>query len=151
MRHLLPFEPGRKGLTLVVLLSLLVCRCGSPMGTPGGADTTTDGGSTSDAGPNGGQAAFILNIINYNNGCSVTEDGGTYTPMAAFVAGSHVGLHATPVAGQAWGYWTGTDGDTGSSHDSNMATTVTMDANKQVLACCPSAPPAAQVCPTPMP
>jgi hypothetical protein len=57
-----------------------------------------------------------------------------------------VNLHATPATTFVWGYWTGTDADTG-SHDPNMAATVTMNANKTVLACCPRPPPETQTCP----
>jgi hypothetical protein len=139
MRQLLTFG-------LASLFALLTCQCGSSMQNGQvGADTTN-----TDAGPDGGQEAFILTIINYNDGCSITEDGSPYRPMSAAVAGTVVALNATPVPGYSWGYWTGTDGDTG-SNDANMATTVTMNANKQVVACCPLAPPSAQVCPTPMP
>jgi hypothetical protein len=35
-----------------------------------------------------------------------------------------------------WGYWTGTDGAT-NGNDTSMHTTVTMDADKSVQACCP--------------
>ena len=45
-------------------------------------------------------------------------------PLAALVVGSVAQLDASPQPGYVWGYWTGTDGDTGSG-DHNMATTVT--------------------------
>jgi hypothetical protein len=120
----------------------------------GGCDSTTltrvDGGPT-DGGPDGGNQAVILTIGDYQNWCTVTVDGdGGYRPMAAFVLGSVVQLSASPQPGYVWGYWTGTDGDSGHG-DTNQATTVTMNANKQVVACCPEAPPAAQTCPSPMP
>ena len=71
-------------------------------------------------------------------------------PLAALVVGSVAQLDASPQPGYVWGYWTGTDGDTGSGDD-NMATTVTMNRNKQVVACCPQSPPAAQICASPIP
>ncbi len=148
-----------RGLTLVTFLCLGPVGCGSSMqngqasselisgSTPDGGDSTSDAGLP---GTDGGQAAALLSIINYNNGCSITEDGGAFRLMSAFAIGSVVALEATPLQGYAWGYWTGTDFD-GGSMDVNMATTVTMNGDKLVVACCPTAPPAAQVCPTPMP
>jgi hypothetical protein len=113
--------------------------------------TAVDGGPKPDAGPDGGNVAVILTVSNYLNWCNVTVDGdGGYIPMAAFVVGTVVDLDASPKTGYVWGYWTGTDGDTGSG-DHNMATTVTMTANKEVIACCPASPPAAQTCPSPTP
>ncbi len=109
--------------------------------------TAADGGSN----PDGGNVAVILTLSNYSDWCSVTVDGdGGYIPMAAFVVGAVVDLDASPKPGYVWGYWTGTDGDTGGG-DRNMSTTVTMTTNKEVVACCPQSPPAAQTCPTPMP
>jgi hypothetical protein len=103
-----------------------------------------------DGGPDGGNVAVILTISDYLNWCNVTVDGdGGYMPMAAFVVGAVVDLDASPKTGYVWGYWTGTDRDTGSG-DPNMATTVTMTTSKEVVACCPQSPPAAQICPTPM-
>jgi Divergent InlB B-repeat domain len=113
--------------------------------------TSTDAGPNLDAGPDGGNVAVILTISDYLNWCSVTVNGdGGYIPMAAFVVGSVVQLDASPKPAYVWGYWTGTDGDTGSG-DTKMATTVTMDASKEVVACCPQAPPATQTCPRPIP
>ena len=152
-------------LTRLAFLCILSVGCGSSMkngqassdltsgSTTDGGGLATDGGdATLDAGlgPDGGQGAALLNIIDYNNGCSITEDGGAYRLISAFVVGSVVALDATPLPGYAWGYWTGTDFD-GGGMDVKLATTVTMNENKLVVACCPTALPAAQVCPTPIP
>ena len=158
-----------RDIALVAALSVFVCRCGTSMQngrtpadtSPGSTSdaglapsdagvTTGDAGADMGSGADAGQAVFLLNILNYNTGCSITEEGGTYRTLAAFFAGSVVSLDAAALPGYAWGYWTWTDGDTGSG-DMNMAATVTMNANKQVVACCPLAPPGAQVCPAPMP
>ena len=55
------------------------------------------------------------------------------------------------VTGFEWGYWVGTVGDTGASHDTMMMTTVKMDKDRTVQACCPFAtgPQAHQPCPAP--
>ncbi len=95
--------------------------------------------------------AVLLTITNYLDWCSITVDGdGGYIPTAAYLVGTVVDLDASPKPGYVWGYWNGTDGDTGSG-DPKMATTVTMTASKEVFACCPQSPPAAQICPSPMP
>ena len=94
---------------------------------------------------------WVKTLTNYQNWCTLTVDGdGGYMPLAALVVGSVAQLDASPQPGYVWGYWTGTDGDTGSG-DHNMATTVTMNRNKQVVACCPQSPPAAQICASPIP
>jgi Divergent InlB B-repeat domain len=127
----------------LLLLCLLASGCSSV------TLTAVDGGP--DAGPDGGNLAVILTVSDYLNWCNVTVDGdGGYMPQAAFVLGTVVDLDASPKTGYVWGYWTGTDGDTGSG-DPNLATTVTMNVSKEVVACCPQSPPAAQICPTPMP
>jgi Divergent InlB B-repeat domain len=135
----LPVDQARARSACFSLFCLLAWGCASATLT------------AADAGPDGGNVAAILTISSYQNWCSVTVDGdGGYIPMAAFVVGAVVDLDASPKPGYVWGYWTGTDGDTGSG-DRNMATTVTMSVNKEVVACCPQSPPAAQTCPTPMP
>jgi hypothetical protein len=143
MRQRLAMDTRRGPAAGLVSLFLLVCGCASA------TLTAVDGGP--DAGPDGGQVAVILTITNYQSWCAITVDGdGGYMPIAAFVVGSVVQLDAAPQPGYVWGYWTGTAGDTGSG-DRNMATTVTMNTSKQVVACCPQSPPAAQICPSPIP
>lgn len=145
MRQRLGGDNGSRHLAGLASFCLLVFGCAST------TLTAADGGPTADAGPDGGEVAVILTITNYQNWCNVTVDGdGGYRPMAAFVIGTVVQLDASPQPGYVWGYWTGTAGDTGSG-DPNMATTVTMNADKQVVACCPQSPPAAQICPSPTP
>jgi hypothetical protein len=145
MRQRLSVDTGWGSRAGLVCLCLLASSCAST------TLTAVDGGPTADAGPDGGEVVVILTLTNYQNWCIVTVDGdGGYIPMAAFVVGSVVQLDASPQPGYVWGYWTGTAGDTGSG-DHNMATTVTMNTGKQVVACCPQSPPAAQICPSPTP
>ena len=121
--------------SLTVLL--LTARCGS---------STSPSGS--DGGPDGGPATtFVLTIDNYLDWCAITEDGQPYNSSETFDAGTVVDLHAQPLNGFVWGYWTGTDAAMG-GQDTNMTATVTMTSNKAVLACCPNPPPATQDCST---
>jgi hypothetical protein len=92
---------------------------------------------------------FTLTLNNYLAWCSITEDGTALSPpmttqSMSFPAGTVVDLTAAPLTGFVWGYWTGTDS---ASPDTNMSATVTMSADKTVLACCPDPPPASQTCP----
>jgi Divergent InlB B-repeat domain len=151
MKQLFSLHAGSGRLVLVALCALLMCRCASTTLTSLTDGGLPDGGSTADAGPDAGEVAVILTIDNYQGWCTVSVEGDAgYRPMAAFVVGTVVQLDASPLPGYVWGYWTGTDGD-GGSGDRNMATTVTMNTSKQVVACCPQSPPAAQVCPSPIP
>jgi hypothetical protein len=120
---------------------------------PGDAGSLDAGGQDAgpgdagvDAGTDGGGGGFTLLINNYLSWCDITEDGAAFSPTKTFSPGTVVNLHAAPLSGFVWGYWSGTDADTG-SHDTNMAATATMNANKTVLACCPFPPPASQTCP----
>ncbi len=163
MRHLPVPSAAWRRFALAGLLSVGTWRCATSTQDPltdGGssldAGLPTDGGSSVDAGMpsdggfDAGQQVYILTIANYLNWCSITGLGDAgYLPTAAFIAGTVVPLEASPLPGYVWGYWTGTDGADG-GHDLNMHTTVTMDANKQVDACCPQEG-GAPVCPTPMP
>ena len=110
---------------LVPTLLLLVC-CGS------------SGTSNGTGGPDGGTGCCVLSIDDYLNWCSITENGAPYVVSESFDAGTVVNLSAAPNQGFVWGYWTGTDGAAG-GQDMKMTTTVTMNGNKNVLACCPSA------------
>lgn len=86
--------------------------------------------------PNGFEQ-FTLTIDNFLAWCSISENGAAgYSPSAVFNQGTVVTLNAAPVTGFIWGHWTGTDGDAGAG-DTNQATTVTMKADRAVLACCP--------------
>lgn len=85
-----------------------------------------------------------LTLNNFDAWCTVTEEGVAAPPTMMFPVGTVVHLNAGPVSDAfVWGYWTGTDGG---AKDTKMSTTVTMSANKTVLACCPFKPPASQVC-----
>ncbi len=110
---------------LLIPLVLMVLTCCGTSGMPAA------GGGTPDAG------CCVLTINDYLNWCSITENGAAYSPSESFDAGAVVTLDATPMSGFVWGYWTGTDGANG-GQDMSMTATVTMNANKNVLACCPS-------------
>ena len=122
-------------------------------GQAGSSGTTGQAGSSGTTGTagHGGLGPYALTVQNYLDWCNITENGTAYPasvpPVMSFAAGTVVNLNA--VAGQffVWGYWTGTDGDTTAAHDTNMTTTVTMNSDKTILACCPDPPPASQTCP----
>ncbi|HEY1811076.1 MAG TPA: hypothetical protein VGG74_01900 [Kofleriaceae bacterium] len=96
----------------------------------------------------GSGSDVTLTINNYLAWCTVTEQSAAFSMTKTFPKGTVVSLDAMPASSAfVWGYWTGTDGDTTGTHDTNMMTTVTMSADKMVLACCPDPPPASQTCP----
>jgi hypothetical protein len=110
--------------------------------------TAACGSSSPSAVDAGGGSDVTLSINNYLAWCTVTEQSEAYMMSMEFPTGTVVNLDAMPVADSfVWGYWTGTDGDTTASHDTNMMTTVTMSSDKSVEACCPEQPPALQTCP----
>ena len=86
---------------------------------------------------------FTLHVTNVLNWCDLTVDGATTKasspPDATYSAGTVVHLGGAPTSSSfIWGYWTGTDGATGTpAHDTNAMTTVTMSSDKSVSACCP--------------
>jgi hypothetical protein len=97
-----------------------------------------------------------LKLENYLSWCSVSVNGGTANTTAvqnlSFTKGTTVNLMGDKAnATFEWGYWVGTVGDTGASHDTTMGTTVVMSADKTVQACCPFAAGAEahQPCPAP--
>jgi hypothetical protein len=98
-----------------------------------------------------GPLLYTLTVQNYLDWCDITENGSAYPaavpPAMSFAPGTVVHLGAAPNSIFVWGYWTGTDGDTGAAPDTSMTTTVTMTSNKTVVACCPDPPPAAPTCP----
>jgi hypothetical protein len=96
-----------------------------------------------------------LKLENYLAWCTVTVNNGTpdsldSVQMLQFPQGTVVNLHGDTKSAASffWAYWVGTAGDTTSAHDTAMTTTVTMDANKTVQACCPINGTAAS-CPAP--
>ena len=113
-----------KALLVPVMTLVLLC-CGSSESPSGAAAATVP-------------ECCVLSINNYNNWCSLTENGVPYSASENFSAGTVVSLEAAALPGFAWGYWTGTDGANG-GQDMNLSATVTMNASKSVLACCPSA------------
>jgi hypothetical protein len=116
-----------------------------------GGCSSSSSTATKDSGAGDGPLMYTLTVSNYLDWCDVTENGTTYPasvpPVMSFAPGTVVNLSAVPNAIFVWGYWTGTDGDTGAGHDMNMATTVTMTSDKTVAVCCPDPPPAAPTCP----
>jgi hypothetical protein len=111
-------------------LLVLVCHCGSSgSGTP-----PADGGS-----------GFALTINNFDNWCTVSV-GGNPTSFT-FAPGTVVSLHAVGMPTFTFDYWLGTDGANAGNNglDHNASTTVTMSADKTVLACCDNA---TERCPT---
>jgi hypothetical protein len=104
----------------------------------------------------GSSGMVTLKLENYLSCCSVAVNGGvansTATQNLSFPVGTTVNLMGDKLnATFEWGYWVGTAGDTGASHDTAMGTTVVMSANKTVQACCPfsSGAQAHQPCPAP--
>jgi hypothetical protein len=120
---------------VLALTIVLASACGSSSSP----STDAAAGSGSDV---------TLTISDYLAWCTVTEQSAAYSMTKTFPKGTVVSLDAMPVSSAfVWGYWTGTDGDTSGTHDTNMMTTVTMTTDKTVLACCPDPPPASQTCP----
>lgn len=78
--------------------------------------------------------------MDYVSWCSISVDSNvpsvTATRTIDVPVGTVVHLSATPTASLTWAYWTGTD-NTDGGKDLNAQTTVTMNADKTVLACCP--------------
>jgi pectate disaccharide-lyase len=101
---------------------ILVSHCGS---------TSSGGGPQNDAGTSG----LVLTIDDDINWCSLTVDSSAPFVGSAtysFDAGTLVSLHAAGIPGFTFAYWSGTDSNTSAS------TTVTMNANMTVKACCNS-------------
>ena len=91
--------------------------------------------------PNGFEAPFTLTINNDFAWCNVTIDGGSPdsspTITASIFPGIVAQLHADPLLGFIWGFWSGTDdGDNFTMQD----TTVTMTSDRSVEVCCPIPP-----------
>ena len=131
------------------VLVLVLAACTSSSSTSKPPDAAAGSGSNTGS----GSGAITLTLENYLSWCTVTENGGPLAATMTFPKGTVVNLAAMPEGSLfVWGYWVGTDGDTGSAHDTNMMTTVTMTASKTVQACCPDAPPAGSAavpCPAP--
>lgn len=97
---------------------------------------------------------FNLRVENYLQWCSVSVEGGAANTLATqnftFPAGKTVNLNGDKANNVfVWGYWFGTVGDVGPMHDTKMATTVVMTADKVVQACCPFANMPNTPCPAP--
>ncbi len=88
--------------------------------------------------PNGFEAPFTLTINNDFAWCNVTIGDGSpdssTTITAPIFPGIVAKLHADPLNGFDWGFWSGTDdGDGFTLQD----TTVTMTSDRSVEVCCP--------------
>lgn len=99
-------------------------------------------------------ATFSLKLENYLSWCSVAVNGGTANTTAvqnlSFPAGTTVNLTGGPAnATFVWGYWVGTTGDVSATHDVATATTVVLNQNRTVQACCPFATDPTTPCPPP--
>lgn len=121
-------------------------------GTTGNPDSgTPDSGATPDAAP---PVTHTLKIEDYLSWCSVGVNGGASSTAATttltFPEGTVVNLHGDKATGTfVFGYWRGTSGDTSASHDTQVDTTVTMDGDKTIQACCPFANDPTTPCPDP--
>jgi hypothetical protein len=108
-----------------VALLVLVCHCGSSSGGGAGGPPGDDAGTGS---------TFTLGITNIQDWCAITVDGSPLNATASYTfdAGTVVDLTAvgSPPGTFTFAYWTDTD------NNSDASTTVTMNANKSVSACC---------------
>jgi hypothetical protein len=100
----------------------------------------------------GGTATHTLTLNDYLSWCSVTVNSGTASTTATqtltFPAGTVVNLGGDKASSTfVWGYWVGTTGDTSATHDKAMTTTVKMDQDRTVQACCPFATAPSTPCP----
>jgi hypothetical protein len=98
--------------------------------------------ATSSTGDGGGM--FTLKLENYISWCALTVNNNAVPIMDVqtlqFAPNTVVNLSGDKKnATFVWGYWVGTTGDVGPSHDTMMMTTVKMDSDKTVQACCPFA------------
>ncbi len=132
---------------LVSTLALGLTGCG------GGGTTPED---MAKAVVNGDMASNMatLKLEDYLSWCSVTVNSGTAATTAVqsltFPKGTVVHLSADKASATfVFGYWIGTAGDTGAAHDTSMTTTVTLNADTTVQACCPFANAATTPCGAP--
>ena len=89
--------------------------------------------------PGGFEQLFTLSISNYIEWCSISVNNGPAAaddPVVAFEQGRVIALQGDTAnsAYFVWGFWTGTDAG---NPDTNMDTTVTMTADRNVTVCCP--------------
>lgn len=123
--------------SLLTLVSTAPARAGS-LGAPGGMLAAAV--ALEDKIFRSAFELYTLTITNYLGWCSVIVDGGQSSTASSiskdYFDGALSFLHAEPVQPFVWGYWTGTDGDTGSG-DTSQDASVTMTADRAVLACCP--------------
>jgi hypothetical protein len=85
-----------------------------------------------------------LTVANYLSFCSVSVNGAApstaVTRTVPVAAGSVVSLVAAPISGFFFSYWVGTADDTTAAHDTQTSTSVTVNADKTVQACCSITP-----------
>lgn len=138
-----PAPPDCGGTSTTTTTAITTTSTGGTTTLPGGTTTTLPGNTT-----------VTLTLENYLAWCSVSVDGGAASTAASrvlqFPKDTVVALSGDKAnATFVFGYWVGTAGDTGPSHDTAMMTTVTMDADKTVQACCPFASSPNTPCPAP--
>jgi len=133
----------------IVAAMVLLVGCGSSTSAPNYNSTSTST-NTSTAG------GVTLKLENYLSWCSVSVNGAAASTDATQTLnvpqGTVVPLSANPASNVfVWGYWVGTDGDTGASRDTGQEAAATMDKDKVVQACCPFASSPSTPCPAPTP
>lgn len=127
---------------------LFAAACSSKESTPDAHVTfdvpvvVDDQGPAPDAPPADAKTGFTLRFTNALNWCDLTVDGTKFVASApldkSYAKDTVVHLHAAPTSATfIWGYWTGTDAVTGTTHDTAQDATVTMSADKTVYVCCP--------------
>ena len=143
-----------RSLAFVFASSLLAVACSSKESSPDAPraiDTPVAAidapPNTPDAPPADAKTGFTLHLTNALNWCDVTVDGTKFTASApadkSYAKDTVVHLHADPTPNGTggsnfiWGYWTGTDAVSGTTHDTAQDATVTMSADKTVYVCCP--------------
>lgn len=123
----------------------------------GGQDTGAADGALSDAAGSGdaSDGGVTLTVQNYLSWCTVAVNGGGSSAAATQTLTVQPGTVVNVSGDKAsatfvWGYWVGTAGDTTAAHDTAKMTTVTVNANKTIQACCPFAVAPNTPCPPPM-
>ena len=160
-----PGKPCRSGCFAAFKVDKATCKAATNPTPPDCGRTTTTtttttstsasmnmSSSTSTTLANGNTATLTLK--NYLSWCSVSVNGGAASTASTrtlpFPKNTVVSLDGDKANSTfVFGYWVGTAGDTGPSHDTAMATTVTMDGNRTAQACCPFASSPNTPCPPP--
>ena len=118
------------------------------------SDAAKDAANGGDGAVDGGMVT--LRIQNYDLQCAISVDNGAVVTTAEEDLQERAGavVHLTASRASAtyvFGYWVGTSGDRTAAHDTFMATTVNVDGDMTVQACCPFATAPSMPCPAPTP